>query len=316
MTFHPDDLPDLSGRVYIVTGGTSGIGYYTAARLAQHGAQVYICARSDTKGRKTIEGIQSLYRNAKLDMLVMDHENLGTVASAAKEFTSKETALHGLVNNAGIMATPYKMTQDGYEAQFQTNHIAHWLFTSHLVPIMLKTSKTAPTGTVRITNLTSGGYMMAPKAGVNFDDTSLIKSSTIARYGQSKLANILHAKILHQQYGPGSASAKAGQGEIWTSSIHPGIVNTGLDDKATEAPLVMKVLTHCVDSFGGRWPADKGAWTSVFCAASPQMKKEDSGAYYERIAKVVKPGAMARDLNLAEKLDVWTRQEMESKRLL
>jgi NAD(P)-dependent dehydrogenase (short-subunit alcohol dehydrogenase family) len=249
-------------------------------------------------------------------MIMMDHEVLSSVVLAAKNFIAKETVLHGLVNNAGILATLFKMTNDGYEAQFQTNHIAHWLFTHHLLPLLLETSKSAPAGAVRIVNLTSGGYMMAPKPGINFEDTSLINDNAISRYGQSKLANILHAKTLHRQYGPGSEKQKAGKGEIWTSSVHPGVVETELDGKATDAPFILKAASAIMQVVGGRWPADKGAWTSVFCVASPEMKRENSGAYYERIAKLGNERSKARDMELAEKLDVWTRREMESKGLL
>lgn len=124
----------------------------------------------------------------------MDHASLPTVVAAANLFLTKETALHGLVNNAGIMATPFELTEHGYEAHWQINYIAHWLFTSHLLPLLLETSKGLPAGSVRIVNLTSGGHMSAPKPGIDFEDTTLAKATPITRYGQSKLANILHAK--------------------------------------------------------------------------------------------------------------------------
>ncbi|CAG9946934.1 unnamed protein product [Clonostachys rosea f. rosea IK726] len=313
MTFHPDSLPSLSGKVYIVTGGTAGIGYYTVARLAQRGAHVYLCARSEAKGQKAIEGIQSLYPNSNLSVLVMDHMSLPTVVAAANLFLTKETALHGLVNNAGIMATPFELTEHGYEAHWQINYIAHWLLTSHLLPLLLETSKTLPAGSVRIVNLTSGGHMSAPKPGIDFEDTSLAKANPITRYGQSKLANILHAKTLNKRYGPGSSSAKNGKGEIWTSSVHPGIVESELDDRALEMPWFMTIASGIAQAIGARWPTDKGAWTPVFCAASPEMKPEQSGEYFERIAKTggMLQSAKSKDLELAEKLERWVEAEMK-----
>lgn len=154
MTFHPDSLLDLTGRVYIVTRGNSGSGmsvsspfistflldhrgYYTVARLAQHGAHVYMCARSCTKGSVAITSTKSLYPQANIPLIEMDHLPLSTRSYA---FLSKETILHRLINNAGIMATPFEMTKDGHEAQWQTDYLAHWVFTSHLLPLMLCTS--------------------------------------------------------------------------------------------------------------------------------------------------------------------------------
>ena len=241
----------------------------------------------------------------------MDHGSMRSVISAADRFLSQETYLHGLVNNAGVMAVPFDITEDGNEVQWQTNYLAHWVFTERLVPRMLETSKNLPAGTVRIVNLTSGGHMMAPKPGIDFDNVSLENHSPINRYGQGKLANILHAKTLNKMYGPSPGKKIEEKGEIWTSSVHPGIVTTNLDNKATEMPFFMKAVTFVINSAGGRWPADKGAWTPIFCVASPEMKVDQSGIYFERIAK---PGtlesAKAKDLKIAERLEEWTQMEM------
>ncbi|KAF4974809.1 hypothetical protein FZEAL_8333 [Fusarium zealandicum] len=309
MTFHPDSLPDLTGRVYIVTGGTSGIGYNTVARLAQHGAHVYLCARSQEKGQKAVNSITELYPKAHITILEMDHVSLPTVVAAAKLFLTKETALHGLVNNAGIMSTPFEMTSDGYEAQWQTNYIAHWVFTSHLLPLMLNTSKGLPPGTVRIVNLSSSGHFSAPKGGIKFENMSLEKDSGMARYGQSKLANILHAKTLHKRYGPGSPSSKAGEGEVWTAIVHPGLVESQLGVKADFSPMLWKVFL-VARAMGAQIDADKGSWTSVFCVASPEMKETQSGTYFQRIAEAGWQSCTAKDESLAERLEEWAQKEM------
>lgn len=232
------------------------------------------------------------------------------MVSAAKEFLSKETALHGLVNNAGIMATPYEMTKDGYEAQWQTNHLAHWVLTSHLIPLMLKTSQTLPKGSVRIVNVSSSGHWFGPKNGINFAGTSLHGADSMARYGQSKLANVLHIKTLHKLYGPGSSTATSGQGEIWCSIVHPGLVESNLGQHA-DFPLWVKWTADLYAKLGGRMHPDKGSWTSVFCVASPQMKSDQSGVYFQRIAEVGWQSKLAKDATLAEKLEDWTKTEME-----
>ncbi|MCJ1404596.1 hypothetical protein MMC11_007822 [Xylographa trunciseda] len=310
MTFHPDALPDLTGKVYIVTGGNSGIGYYTVARLAQHGAHVYMCVRSLAKGSAAITGIKSLYPQANITLLEMDHLSLSTVVSAAKLFLSKELVLHGLINNAGIMSTPFEMTKDGYEAQWQTNYIAHWVFTSQLLPLMLDTSKTLPSGSVRIVNVASSGHFAAPKGGINFTDTSLPNSSGMTRYGQSKLGNVLHAKTLNRLYGPGSSNSKAGKGEIWTAAVHPGMVKSEIGVRA-EISSVYKKFFAVYAALGGIMDADTGSWTIVFCAASPEMRMEQSGTYFQRHAEAGWQSGMAKNMALAAKLEEWTGEKME-----
>jgi NAD(P)-dependent dehydrogenase (short-subunit alcohol dehydrogenase family) len=239
----------------------------------------------------------------------MDHLSLSTVVSAARLVLSKETVLHGLINNAGIMSTPFEMTKDGYEAQWQTNYLAHWVFTSHLLPLMLNTAKTLPPGSVRIVNLSSSGHYSAPKGGINFTDTSLPNGGGMARYGQSKLANILHAKTINKLHGPGSPDSQVGNGELWTAIVHPGFVDSQIGVGA-ELPRVVQVVAALYGAVGGRMDADRGSWTSVFCAASSDMKREQSGTYFQRIAEAGWQSKMAKDMDLAAKLEEWTQEEM------
>jgi NAD(P)-dependent dehydrogenase (short-subunit alcohol dehydrogenase family) len=268
-----------------------------------------MCVRSLSKGNAAIENIVSLYPQARITLLEMDHLSLSTIVAAAKLFISKETVLHGLINNAGIMATPFEMTKDGYEAQWQTNYLAHWLFTSHLLPLLLETSKSLPPGSVRVVNLSSSGHYSAPKGGISFEDTSLPNGGGMARYGQSKLANILHAKTLNKLYGPGSPNAQAGKGEIWTAIVHPGLVKSNLAANV-EAGVLLKAIVVVAKVIVGAYDTDKGAWTSVFCVASPEMKKEQSGTYFQRIAEPGWQSGLAKNMKLAEKLEEWTRADM------
>lgn len=317
MPTQPPILPSLPQQTYIVTGATSGIGYQIALQLSLTSAHIYICARSHQKGQDTISLIRTTHPSAKLSVLVLDHTRLSTVVSAAKEFLSKETSLHGLVNNAGIMATPFRVTDDGYEEQFQTNYLAHWLLTYHLLPIMQSTArKSATQGAVRIVNLTSSGHYSAPAGGIRFDDIALKGESGMTRYGQSKLANVLHAKSLHKAYGPNapssaSASSNDSRGEIWVSAVHPGTVESGIGSKA-ELPWLVWAMLVPYRWLGGFIDAERGAWTSVFCAAGNEMKREDCGKYWQRMMDPNgwQSGA-ARDEGLEGKLEEWTRGEME-----
>ncbi|KAK3374327.1 hypothetical protein B0T24DRAFT_530007 [Lasiosphaeria ovina] len=325
MTFHPDSLPDLTGKVIIVTGGNSGIGYHTVTHLAAHGAHVYMCSRSADKGTAAIAKIKTTHPSAHISLLQADLADLGSVVAAATRFLAAETALHGLVNNAGIMATPFQLTRDGYEAQWQTNYLAHWVLTTRLLPLMLRTARalaaTAP-GSVRIVNVTSSGHLMAPKAGIDFDDPPSLKLKDGAgpwqRYGQSKLANILHARTLHRRHGPGSASSDSNNsgaaGEIWVSAVHPGLVDTNLAaGSAPESAGGVRFVASLARKLGLMYSADKGSWTSVFCAASPLMRPEQSGGYFEILRRLGEPwwlSRAAKDDELAERLEAWTCEAM------
>ncbi|KAH6616848.1 putative carbonyl reductase [Boeremia exigua] len=313
MTFHPDSLPDLTGRVYVVTGATSGVGYHTAARLAEHNAHVFICARTAEKGSATLSRIRSTSPAATLSVLTMDHERLSSVVEAAKQFVSSQNRLDGLINNAGIMATPFALTADGYEAQWQTNYLAHYVFTFHLLPVMLRTVQRAAhagasPGSVRIVNLSSSGhYLSAPKEGIVFADTNLEHASGMTRYGQSKLANVLHTKTLNKLYGPDSPSARAGEGEVWVTAVNPGFVKSELGVKA-DLPLYMSMAAMASRWLGAEFDTDRGSWTSLYCAASADMRKEESGKYFQRIADPNgKLSSSAKDEQLAADLEKWTK---------
>lgn len=243
----------------------------------------------------------------------MDLTDLATVVSAAKLFLTLETSLHGLINNAGIMATPFSMTKDGHEAQWQTNYLAHWVFTNHLLRLMLATSKTLPPGSVRIVNLSSSGHLSAPKDGIHFADTNLKDSGVWPRYGQSKLANILHTSSLNLTYGPSSQSAINGDGEIWISSVHPGLVETNLSSSIGESSAGFSTTLTGLRLLGLTMPAEKGSWTSLYCVASQKMKREESGGYFEITGRWGEPGwrsADAKDAGLAKRLEGWTRDAM------
>ncbi|KAI0509030.1 hypothetical protein F5B22DRAFT_376858 [Xylaria bambusicola] len=178
---------------------------------------------------------------------------------------------------------------------------------------MLQTAKTLTPGSVRIVNLTSSGHLAAPKSGINFNDLSLKASGPWARYGQSKLANILHAKTLHTTYGPGSPSARNGEGEIWLSSVHPGIVETNLANSVEDSGSSIMSVFSLLRVSGFLWPADKGSWNSLFCAASRDMKAEQSGAYLEIFGRFLEPkwqSGAAKDVKLAERLEEWTGEVM------
>ncbi|KAH6886189.1 hypothetical protein B0T10DRAFT_575877 [Thelonectria olida] len=318
-TFSPDSLPDLTGRVYLVTGGNTGIGKSTVIGLASHGARVYLGARSESKAMAAIEEIKAQLPSAKIFFLPLDLSSFRSVVSAARKLCSDETSLHGLVNNAGIMGVPFSLTADGYETQLQTNYLSHWLLTFHLLPLLQATAANSVPGTVRIVNVTSDGHAsFAPKAGIEFDDISLEKASPMTRYGQSKLANVLHAKYLHKAYGPTTDVKNPRRNAIYIAAVHPGHIDTNLNRQATGAApsSVLRAVTPVMRCLGILDDQSKGAWSSLFAVASDQFGANDSGAYIIPYAKIGTPSKLARDEELGGRLWEWTRDKFGSTGLL
>jgi NAD(P)-dependent dehydrogenase (short-subunit alcohol dehydrogenase family) len=250
--------------------------------------------------------------------------DLASVVASAKDFLSKETELHGLVNNAGIMAVEFAESVDGYESQFQTNYLSHWLLTNMLLPVLLRTAATATPGAVRVINVTSNGHsLFAPKAGIDFSDMNQVSGSPWSRYGMSKLANILHAKELHRRYGSGSdreAHQIAGNfppatatGDIWTASVHPGSVDTNLNTQTTGISCNVQPVLKCLKVYSS---PEKGSYTSLFAVASANFKSKDSGEYFVPVAKKLKPSKHASDVEMAKRLWDWTVAELGSKGLI
>jgi NAD(P)-dependent dehydrogenase (short-subunit alcohol dehydrogenase family) len=179
-------------------------------------------ARSQTKAENAIASIREQVPNADIQVLIMDHMSLESIVAAARSFISKEPSLHGLINNAGIMAVPWELSQDGYESQWQTNYLSHWLLTFHLLPILRRTAEEAKEpGVARIVSVSSMGHTFAPKTGIDFLDLDQKSGSPYSRYGVSKLGNILHAKEIDRRYGPRGECTKGAEG-IWVAAVHPG----------------------------------------------------------------------------------------------
>ena len=244
--------------------------------------------------------IQKIVPSADIHILILDHMNLASVVAAAKEFASKSSELHGLINNAGIMAVPFEMTKDGYESQWQTNYLAHWLLTHHLLPTILATARSSALGDVRIVNVTSNGHNFAPKGGIDLEDINQVKGGGWSRYGQSKLGNILHTKYLNSLYGP--KGTKKTEGEVWSMAVHPGAIYTDLSKNAQFLGLASKMVGPVLNFLGVFIPADQGAYTTVFCTTSQDIKAAMSGEYFAPIAKVGKPSKFAKDEKLASSL--------------
>lgn len=272
----------------------------TARELLKKNAKVYIASRSEERAEGAIKNIKEILPNANVFWLRYDASDFDSVKNAAFTFLTKESELHILVNNAGVMAIPYSETKDGFEVQFQTNYLSHYLFTRLLLPIMKKTSKKEKEGYVRIINISSRAHVMSPNIIYNdLNMTSFWYWPEIIvkwlRYSQSKLALILFTKSIYEKF------SKDG---IYAVSVHPGVVKTGLFKYSKFLKSFLIFLRLFIDQ-------EKGAITQIFAAASDDViKKKLNGEYLVPYCKKAIPyGDFSVDA--CEKL--WNFSEKELK---
>ncbi|KAJ3122125.1 hypothetical protein HK098_003104 [Nowakowskiella sp. JEL0407] len=297
MSFSIADIPDLSGKVAIVTGGNTGLGYVTVLELARKNAKVYMAARTQSRAQKAISRIKEELPHAKVEYLELNLADLKQVKRAARNFLVSENRLDILVNNAGIMACPFELTVDGYESQFATNHLGHFMFTMTLLPVL---EKSAPS---RIVNVSSNATRFGPPGGVlleSINDENAM--STWQRYGQSKLANVLFTKSL--------AEKLAGK-QVFVNAIHPGRVNTelvrGPEANAAKNPSIfMNFLMLIKPLFQSMLTVtpEEGALTQLYAATSPEIvEKNYRGEYFIPYGKLGKPNVeYTNDKELRDRL--------------
>ncbi|XP_022737569.1 short-chain dehydrogenase TIC 32, chloroplastic-like isoform X3 [Durio zibethinus] len=216
---------DGTGLTAIVTGASSGIGVETTRVLALRGVHVVMAVRNVDAGRNVKESILKEIPGARIDVMELDLSSLASVRKFASDYESSSLPLNLLINNAGIMATPFMLSHDNIELQFATNHIGHFLLTNLLLETMKNTAcKSNREG--RIVNVSSEGHRFAYREGIRFDkinDESGYYS--MFAYGQSKLANILHAKELAKRLKVHNMEDGV---EITANSLHPGSIMTNL----------------------------------------------------------------------------------------
>src|SRR5271155_1212620 len=198
LTARTDLFSQLVAQVFIVTGSSSGLGKELAQILYAHDAKVYVAARSKERAGQVMEEIRANFPASKGELvyLHLDLEDLSTIKASAEEFLGKEDRLDVLWNNAAVMNTPAgSKTKQGYELQLGTNNIAPFLFTKLLTPVLVKTAKTAPKGSVRVVWVSSSvAEVIAPVGGVDMNNLDYKKDlSRWMKYGVSKGGNILHS---------------------------------------------------------------------------------------------------------------------------
>jgi len=309
------DLVDLHGKVAIVTGGNSGIGFRTCQFLARNGAKVYMAARNESKAVAAIADLERQGLNGgSVVFLNCNLPDPHAVKKAAETFLQLETRLDILVNNAAMPAVPFEMTNEGLSAHMQINHIGHFILTDVLLDLLKSTSRQEGAD-VRIVNVTSAVYkdQNVPK----FDRAVFTQRygtgtlNNIKSYGLSKLANILHINELQRRL------SSEGYNNIVCVSLHPGIVVT---------PQLRIFFEDSFPYFGRQfsgWLARTfgrdetcGAWTPTFAAAGVGIQKDKEkykGAYLTWWNQIEVQAANARDEQLAKQL--WQTTEAILKEL-
>ncbi|KAL2349720.1 hypothetical protein BJ546DRAFT_866137 [Cryomyces antarcticus] len=239
----------MTDKVFVVTGASAGIGVETGRALAATGGRVFLTVRDVKKGETACK---SFLEPGRVELLHMDNNSLDSVRAAAKTFLGKSDKLNVLVNNAGIMATPAGKTADGFESQFGTNHLAHFLFFCLAKDTMLASS--TPQSQSRVVNVSSSGHIAGEVQFGNYGFESG-NYNPWAGYGQSKTANIYMANEIENRYG-----AKGLHG----LSLNPGGIWTGLQKYIPEETMEQLKSRPAVDNF--MKSTEQGAATTVLAA--------------------------------------------------
>jgi NAD(P)-dependent dehydrogenase (short-subunit alcohol dehydrogenase family) len=279
-------VPDMQGKTVLVTGGNSGIGFETAAALAESGARVLVTARNADKGRAAVGRISERAAAAGTgggaQLVVFDLADLKSVRRGADEILEQAPRLDVVVNNAGLVLSEWTETVDGLEATLATNHLGPFLLTNLLLD---RVTASAP---ARIVNVSSTAHGAARK-GIPFDDLqSQRRYRTMRVYGQSKLANILFTQELARRLDGTGVTA---------NSLHPGTVRTGYGADGDAKGFLAFGIKISAPFFLS--PA-QGARTSIYLASSPEVDGV-SGKYFVK-CKEKEPKRQARDPEAAQRL--------------
>ncbi|KAI8357601.1 hypothetical protein B0O80DRAFT_424608 [Mortierella sp. GBAus27b] len=275
-----DLIPSLTGQVAIVTGANTGLGYATMVALAASGAHVFAACRSRQRATNAIERAMKEIKDKnpdaepKMEFLELDLNDMAKCRQSASTFLEKNLPIHMLILNSGIMFVPFALSADGIETQFAVNHMGHFVFTTCLLD-RIKSSQPS-----RIVVLSSMGHQFAD--GIDFDTLNdETKTTSVTRYGRSKLANILFGKAL---------ARRLANERVYVNIVHPGAVDTELGRHAgdTFGNFIVKPLRVAAFLFTMK-PA-VAALTTLYLATSPEIEEKDiRGRYFIPIANEIQP---------------------------
>jgi retinol dehydrogenase-12 len=267
---------DLAGKTFVITGANTGIGKVTATDLARRGAHVIVACRTPSKAQPVIDAIKKETVNDRIELVTLDLGDQSSVRAAAAAILAKNVPIHGLINNAGLVARG--TTKDGFELTFGTNHLGHYLFTR----LLLDRIKEA--GTARIVNVSSNSHYRAKTIDWDAQQKTTKSVTAMPEYEVSKLANVLFSKEL--------ARRLEGTG-ITTYAVHPGVVAT---DVWRRIPPPFRWLAKLF-----MLTPEQGAKSTIVAATDPALASH-TGRYYTVGGKEKTPNRVSDDADLAKTL--------------
>ncbi|KAI9007816.1 hypothetical protein DFJ74DRAFT_773336 [Hyaloraphidium curvatum] len=256
------EMPDLEGKVAVVTGATGGIGLVTATKLAAKGATVVVPGRTQERAEEAAAKIRAAAGGrGRVVPARMDQMDLASVDAFAKTVGGQFDKVDLLVNNAGIMAVPFALSKDGIESQFATNHFSHFLLTARLLPLLVAAPE------ARVVNVSSIGHKLfaGETDGSIYDlkainDPAKYSGSEYRWYGETKAANIMHARELQRRL------LAAGHSNVYVNACHPGNIATNLGNNAKFIGRWMNWLMAW-----GMLTPEQGALTQTYLATAPEL---------------------------------------------
>ncbi|KAI0096820.1 oxidoreductase [Hypoxylon sp. NC0597] len=290
-------IPDLAGRVLLVTGGTGGIGAEIVVELAKHNpGRIFFTGRNAKAADKTIECIRAVAPNIVTTFVMCDLASLATVRDAADKIFAETPRLDLFLANAGIMAKPAGLSTDGYEVHFATNHMGHALLTKKLLPLLERTAD-LPGSDVRVIYTTSLGWR---NGTLDFPRLKTTQESAVlgrwVRYSNSKLANMLYARELAHRHP-----------RLLSFSVHPGAVDTGLinDLKFTDRLFVY------VSMMGKIISLEEGTFNHLWAVSAPRNTIK-RGGFYEPVGVFSsEDAAVDKEKKFGNRLWEYTEKELE-----
>ena len=290
------DIPDLTGKIIIITGANNGIGFENSKQFARKNATVIMACRNLEKGQKALNTVKKKVPSAKVELMKLDLANLYSIKEFVSEFKQKYDKLDILLNNAGIMMIPYSKTVDGFENQIGTNHLGHFALTAQLFELLKNTPKS------RVVNVSSNAHRWGEMDWDNFlfeKDYGRVKA-----YGRSKLANLLFTYELDRRIQEKGI-------DVLAVASHPGTANTGLANhlfgpvKYVLKPIVFSIIAQS---------SYKGSLPSARAAVDPDVK---GGDYYgpkgflgtDKRGSPTKVESLENSHNIEDAKKLWDKSE-------
>ncbi|KAL2826425.1 hypothetical protein BDW59DRAFT_145165 [Aspergillus cavernicola] len=291
-TFTEHDVPSQKGRVFLITGATSGIGFELAQILYRQGGKVYITGRTEEKAKKAIQLIQDSVpqgnhpdNQGQLDFIVLELDDLRTIKASAEAFKAKESKLDVLWNNAGVSQPPLgSVSKQGYELQLATNCLGPFLFTQMLLPLLDAAVSSSPSpGAVRVVWLSSQvAELSSPPEGIIMSELTNPPKDNICNYLNSKVGNWFLSAEFARRYGDRG---------IISVSLNPGAANTNLLKYAKWMKMLSYPLLH---------NPQLAAYTELYAGLSPSISLQNNGCYVIPFGRV--HNAVAESLLVAMKV--------------